>query len=70
MKIIYLAKDLASFKVVIVNYNYSIDGVSRFDMVYKVTLAQIDGDFTCNAKSNRSDLKLNPKYKITVHPYH
>jgi uncharacterized LabA/DUF88 family protein len=54
-EIIYLAKDLASLEVVIVDYNYTIDGFTRIDMVDEVTLAQIDGDFTCNAKSNGAE---------------
>jgi hypothetical protein len=39
-------------------------------MVDEVTLAQIDGDFTCIAKSNKSELKLSPKYKERLISYH
>ena len=51
---IYLAIDLPSFEVVIVDYDYAINGVSMVDMVNEIAFAQIDGDLAYGIRSKIS----------------
>lgn len=46
----YLAIDLPSFEVVIVDYDNAIDGIGMIEMIYEVTFAQVDGDLACKSR--------------------